>query len=348
MAGAAAAGRCVGGLYDVLVGVPDLIEAVAYWECFGYRIGRTGKLDASLGRELYGVDSGAEVVRLYHQDADHGLVRLVRWQQPVGPGLGLAPFKVRGGRWSAAEVGQVGRIAAHAKYARLAGRDITIFHADTIPAPDTARDPFRRTLGGAFEMALLQPLWRQVLFERADFPSPLYGRLNMDCLLQGSQFTHCCVVTQGVADDAWSFYDACLGLKRSGDFGLKWEEIGSSGKDILGLDAGEGFRMVRFDDPRSGEGAGKRSGRLIFFDFAADRPLPDARAASRPGALGYSLYSWRVDDAEATRQRAMAAGATRISSVVRNELGERSFTCDAPDGTPWAFVDARDALSVAE
>ena len=106
--------------------------------------------------------------------------------------------------------------------------------------------------------------------------------------------------------------------------------------------------MVRFDDPRSGEGAGKRSGRLIFFDFAADRPLPDARIASRPGALGYSLYSWRVDDAEATRQRAMAAGATRISSVVRNELGERSFTCDAPDGTPWAFVDARDALSVAE
>jgi hypothetical protein len=346
MAVAATAGQCVGGLYDVLIGVPDLVEAIAYWECYGYRVGRSGDFDAALGRALYGVDSGGAALRLYHQDADHGLVRLVQWQRPSGTGLGMSPFKVRGGRWSAAEVAQVGRIAAHAKYAQIAGRDISIFHADTLPAPDTARDPFRRTLGGAFEMALLQPLWRQVLFERADFPSPLYGSVNTHCLLQGSQFTHCCVVTQGVPDAAWSFYDACLGLKRSGDFKLGWSEIGTSGKDILRLDPGEGFRMVRFDDPRSEEGAGKRSGRMIFFDFASDRPLPDARAASRPGVLGYSQYSWRVNDVEHARERALAAGANRVTAVLTNELGERSFTCDAPDGTSWAFVDACDALPV--
>lgn len=346
MAVAVAAGGCVGGLYDVLIGVPDLIEAIAYWECFGYRVGRIGAFSAELGRELYGVESGGESLRLYHQDADHGLVRLVHWNRCSGQGLAMSPFKVRGGRWSAGEVAQVGRIAAHAKYAQLAGREIGIFHPDTMPAPDTPRDPFKRTLGGAFEMALLQPLWRQVLFERADFPSPLYGNLNIHCLLQGSQFTHCCVVTQGVPDEAWGFYDNCLGLKRSGDFKLSWNEIGTSGKDILRLDPGEGFRMVRFDDPRSEDGLGKRSGRLIFFDFASGSSLPDARAASRPGVLGYSQYSWRVTDAEAVRARAIAAGATRVTPVLSNELGERSFTCDAPDGTSWGFIDARDALPV--
>ncbi|MEZ5513634.1 MAG: hypothetical protein R3F58_07160 [Steroidobacteraceae bacterium] len=339
--------HAVGGAFDACIGVPDLIAAIGYWELFGYRVGDIGALDAVAAKQLYGVDSDARMVRLWHQVADHGLIRLIQWEQPTGPGLGLAPFKTVGSRWTAAEVTQLGRIVAHAKYRRDRGDPIGIFHPDVVPAPGTAREPFRRILSVAMEMAILQPHYRQVLFERVDFPSPLYGKVNPGSMLQGSQFTHCCVVTRGVPADAFDFYDQVLGLVKSGDFDLPHGEIGSSGKDIFQLADGEGFHMHRFDDPRGGEGLGKRSGRVIFFNFRDSVEMPDQRHASRPGALGLCLYCWRVKNIEQVREVVLRAGATQVSDVLRNEFGERAVTLTAPDGTPWMLIDAADTMAVA-
>ena len=52
------------------------------------RAGRFGTLEAAAARALYGVDSTLRSVRLYHQNADHGLVRLMQWERPVNDGLG--------------------------------------------------------------------------------------------------------------------------------------------------------------------------------------------------------------------------------------------------------------------
>ena len=74
---------CIGGLYEICVGVPDLVEAIAYYERFGCRAGRFGELDASGGacavRRRLGAALGATAPR---QDADHGLVRLMQWERP--------------------------------------------------------------------------------------------------------------------------------------------------------------------------------------------------------------------------------------------------------------------------
>jgi hypothetical protein len=59
----------------VCIGVPDAIPQLQYWEQFGYRIGQMGELSASKDRELYGVSSKVRSIRLYHQDAEHGLIR---------------------------------------------------------------------------------------------------------------------------------------------------------------------------------------------------------------------------------------------------------------------------------
>lgn len=338
--------QVTGGAFDACIGVPDLIEAIGYWELYGYRVGDIGQLDPQQAQQLYGVNSAARIVRLWHQDADHGLIRLMQWAQPTGPGLGLAPFKSVGNRWTAAEVRQLARIVAHAKYRRESGAPIEIFHPDLVAAPGTSRDSFRRTISGALEMAILQPLYRQVLFERADFPSPLYGRIAPGSLFEASQFTHCCIVTRGVAPDAFDFYDRVLGLRKSGDFRLPYAEIGSSGKDIFRLREGEGFHMHRFDDPRSGDGAEKRSGRIIFFNFSDDVDMPDLRAASRPGALGYFLYSLRVCDLARARSMVLDAGATDVTPVCRNEFGESALLLTAPDGTLWNLIEARDTIQV--
>lgn len=174
----------------------------------------------------------------------------------------------------------------------------------------------------------------------------LDGRIAPGSLFEASQFTHCCIVTRGVAPDAFDFYDRVLGLRKSGDFRLPYAEIGSSGKDIFRLREGEGFHMHRFDDPRSGDGADKRSGRIIFFNFSDSIEMPDLRDASRPGALGYCLYSLRVRGLERTRQIAIDAGARDVTGICRNEFGESALLLTAPDGTLWNLIDASETTQV--
>ncbi len=224
--------------------------------------------------------------------------------------------------------------------------DASIGVPDLVAAPGTGRDSFRGTICGALEMAILLPLYRQVLFERVHFPSPLNGRIAPGSFFEASQFTHCCIVNRGVPARAFEFHDRVLGLRKSGDFELSYAEIGSSGKDIFRLRDGEGFHMHRFDDPRSGNGPDKRSGRIIFFNFGAEVEMPDLRAASRPGALGYRLYSLPVDDLEVQRQRVIDAGATDVSPICCNEFGERAIVLTAPDRTHWNLIDARDTIQV--
>ena len=85
----------VGGLYDIAVGVTDAVAAIAYWQRFGFRVGEHGKLSAIAAKALYRVDSALTAVRLFHGTADHGLIRLMIWEKPSGPGLGLAPLRSR-------------------------------------------------------------------------------------------------------------------------------------------------------------------------------------------------------------------------------------------------------------
>lgn len=333
----------VGGVLDVMIGVPDLPAAISYWEAFGYRVGRVGKLASTSAAMLYGHPSACRAVRLLHQRADHGLVRLVQWDTVRGHGLGLAPFKSIGSRWSAALVAKIARVYGHVKYAGLAGAPIRMHRPDAVPAPGTRREPFRNPIACAFEMAIAQPLYRQVLFERVDSEHPFYGRINAGSLLQASQFTHCCVVTRGTPRDGFDFYDRVLGLVRSGDFTLPWQDIGSSGRDILELEEGQGFRLLKFDDARCHAGGPKRSGRLTMFDFGPESPQADLREATLPGSLGHGLYSLRLRDIEPAREAVLRAGATRVSPIVSNEFGERAFCAVAPDGVLWSFVDAAES-----
>jgi len=73
----------IAGIYEVCMGIADAIPPLQYWEQFGYRIGQIGELSASEARELYGVSSKVRSIRLYHQNADRGLMRLMIWEKPI-------------------------------------------------------------------------------------------------------------------------------------------------------------------------------------------------------------------------------------------------------------------------
>ncbi len=334
---------CTGGLHEVCVGVPDLVEGIAFFEAFGCRVGQVGALDAPAARQLYGVDSAVRSVRLLHQQADHGLVRLMQWQQPRNEGLGLADnLRCVGSRWGVRVTASVHNIVNHALRAREAGHALTLIEPllaviGEVSGTRAAR-PFRDPIVGVREMVLMLPHYRQVLFERFGYESPLYGQVDPHSLMRTSQHTHFGLMIANDDDHVLDFYDQVLGLKRMLDERTPYDNATGS-RTIFGLQPGEGFHMVDFDDPRSGHALHeRRSGKLKCVRFAGDARIEQRLDRSRAGSLGYSLYCWRVNDIEGMHRRVGAAGVAALTDVLADEFGRRSFTFDAPDGYQWMLL----------
>jgi catechol 2,3-dioxygenase-like lactoylglutathione lyase family enzyme len=138
----------------------------------------------------------------------------------------------------------------------------------------------------------------------------------------------------------FDFYDGVLGLKRTHEETVPYENATGS-RSIFGLEPGEGFHMVDFDDPATGSTlATRRSGKLKCVRFAAGAKIDDLRDAARPGSLGYSLYTWRVDDIDGMQARLAATPAvTQLRPVRPDEFGRRSLSFRAPDGYDWMLVE---------
>ncbi len=337
---------CTGGLYEACVGVPDLAAAIRFYERFGCRVGSIGELDAAAARALYGHESALRSVRLEHQQADHGLVRLMQWERPLNAGLGMDDsLRCIGSRWGVRLTASVMDIANHAERARELGEPVAMIEPllaviGEVSGQHAAR-PFVDPVIGVREMVVMQPHYRQVFFQRFGYESPLYGSINPNCLFRTSQHTHFGMMI--ATDDATvlDFYDQVLGLKRWFEAEVPYDKATGS-RRIFGLEPGETHWMVDFDDPRSGHSlAERRSGKLKIVRFAGNSRIEDRLGQSRPGCLGYSLYTWRVTGIEAMHRRVAGGGASGLSDLLDDEFGGRAFSFTAPDGYPWVLLESR-------
>jgi len=339
----ARAQRVVGGVYEVCIGTRDAAPLVAYWERFGYRVGEQGALDAEQARKLYGVASAVRSIRLYHQEADHGLIRLMVWERPVGEGLGMAGMKTLGNRWGAMLTTDIFNILNHAEEAAARGMPILYVEPQRaeIYRVEQRPRPFLDELPCVREMLLIQPLTRQVIFQRFGYTLPLYGKVNEAAPFHTSQITHFGMVVQ-TRLEALDFYDKVLGLLRVRDR-VQSDADDPSARRIFNLSSGESYVTTDFDDPRSSKDDPQRmrSGRLKIINFVSHAKLEDRRAQSRPGYLGYSLYTLRVSDIEAYHRRIRSSAATEVTEITLNEFGERSFSFVAPDGYFWTLIEGR-------
>ena len=335
----------VGGLYEACVGVPDLKSAIAFYESFGCRAGPAGELDAAAAKTLYGVDSAVRSVRLLHQSADHGGVRLQQWERPLNSGLGLgSSLRCVGSRWGVRVTSSVMNIVNHAQRARDAGAELTLIDPllaviGEVSGVQPAR-PFLDPIVGVREMVLLLPHYRQVFFERFGYESPAYGQINPNSLFRTSQHTHFGLMIAHDDPQVLNFYQQVLGLKRMLDHQVPYENATGS-RSIFGLTPGESHHMVDFDDPRSGHALNeRRSGKLKCVRFAANAQIEHKLDRSRAGCLGYALYVWRVGDLPTMHRRVAAAGVTRLSDIRADEFGQQACSFYAPDGYHWTLLQA--------
>ncbi|QIR40161.1 VOC family protein [Tolypothrix sp. PCC 7910] len=331
------------GIYEVCIGVPEAISAIQYWEQFGYRIGQIGELSADIAQQLYGVNSGLKSIRLYHQDADHGLIRLMVWQNPTNQGLGTSSMKVKGNRWATTLTVDALTILNHAEQAKAAGWDIRYSNPywEIIYNKDRKSSPFIDPAVGVREMLLLQPLTRQVLFQRFGYTVPNYGQINQKAPFKTSQFTHMGLIVQDDSKEILKFYEEVLGLLRVRDDVETSYESSPAGRDLFDLNPGEKFIVTAFDDPRSSvsDFLAARSGRLYIIRFPDSMNLASRFEAAQPGSLGMSLYTYRVRGIQAYCDRIRESLAQNITNIVSNEFGEMSFSFTAPDGYFWNLLE---------
>jgi len=340
--------HAAGGLHEACYGVPDLEQAAAYWRAFGFAPMAAGRLDAGAARALYGVDSALESMRLGHLDSDHGLVRLMRWQQPLGPGIGLAPLRAHGSRWVGQFVRSTLDVANHGAAAQRAGRPVVAIAPSFIdlsayyPQLYDGRSPrpFADRILAVREYTVIQPLWRQALLERFHYDSRMLGRIDDASLLRGSQIVNASMMIMSDDPDVYGFYRDVLGLKPAPVQEVPYAQAMAS-RGVFDLREGEIHWCHTFEDPRSGDTADtRRSGRLYLFRFPSASALPDRRAFSQPGHLGCTLFTWRVRDLAAFRSACRDGGCRQVGDIVPDEFGTPAFGCLTPDGMSWSFQQA--------
>jgi catechol 2,3-dioxygenase-like lactoylglutathione lyase family enzyme len=331
------------GIYEVCIGVPDPISAIQYWEQFGYRIDRMGELSAAAAQKLYGVNSELRSIRLAHQSADHGLIRLMTWQTPTHDGLGMESMKVKGNRWATTLTADALSILNHTEEAEKAGLSVkyTNPHWEIIYNKERKSRPFIDPAIGVREMLLLQPLTRQVLFQRFGYTLPDYGQIDETSAFKASQFTHMGMVIQDDSKETLKFYEEALGLLRVRDDVETSFESSLAGREIFDLKPGEKFFVTAFDDPRSSKTdfTTARSGRLYIIRFPDSLKLESQFELAKPGCLGMCLYTYRVRGLEVYCDRIKASQSQNITDRVSNEFGEQSFSFTAPDGYFWTFLE---------
>ncbi|GEM_PF-260511 len=331
----------IGGIFEICIGVTDALPQIRYWESLGYRIGSIGDLTSEQAKALYGVDSKLRSVRLQHQDADHGLIRLLQWEKPVNEGLGLARLLTPGSRWTSTLTRDVLALYNHAEAAERAGMPIK-----TVP-PQWSEiykiaiaQPFSGDVVGVRELIVLQPLTRNMFFERFGYEAPKYGKVNDAAKFKTSQVTHCGLVFESDNADDAKFYRDVLGLKLAvEEKRTPYEELDQSSRNLYAMKPGEVYFGTSVDDPRSMPSpSGAVSGRLLLRRMPTANKAENLIARSHPGSLGLSLYTYRVANIEQFYEKVKASRATSVTAVLMNEFGEKSFTFKAPDGHTWTLV----------
>ena len=319
------------GLYENCMGIKAAGReaAIRYWGELGYRVVQEAELAASEAQALYAHASPLKSVRLQNGEAaDHGIVRLMLWEQPRNNGLEQArPLDV-GSRWFASMVKDIFTVYDAFEDDKAAGQNWTYsFPARAIINEGNLGQGFYERFRGVREMFVIGEGTRQAFFQRYGYNRPGYGTITAESPLGVSEGTHSSMVT---ADHTTaSFYQEVLGLLPLNPAKQSGYQKPATGATLM-LQEGEEFLLTAFQSPDTIVG--------LMQIYSPLYPSPDYRELARPGSLGISLFTYKVDDLDAYYERVKASPATALTPVVANEFGESSFGFFAPDGMYWCLI----------
>ncbi|MEB3343086.1 hypothetical protein [Okeania sp.] len=333
----------ISGLYEIVIGITaaEKSNLINYWEKFGYTVNLSGNLDAETAKKLYGVDSNLHSLRLQNQVTDRSLIRIMIWDKFVNEGLGLNPLKVVGSRWGTSLSLDVFNVANHAEDAQAIGLPIYYVppQRNLINRPENFQ-PFYQANPCVYEMVLIQPLTRQVIFQRYDYYRPNSGIVNLDSHFKSSEFVHVGLIVD-CEHKSLDFYDRVLGLVRvvnniESGYNMASRNILEVKKENLDE------RMFNYYFIAPGYDLKEKnqihSGNLEVLRLEGN--LENKQSYSRPGCLGTSLYTLKVTNIDLYHQKVSNSEATEVTEIIVNEFEEKSFSFVSPDGYFWTLLQS--------
>lgn len=323
----------VSGVYEVMVGTADGEALVRYFGEFGFSVAAEGELSATEARAVYGVDSALRSIRLQNGAIDsHGLVRILEWAMPLGPGVGYAPPETIGQRMLVMRTEDVFRLADVFTDLRSSGQPVLVVppvYDDLYGMTEGALDFFNRRVG-VREMAVYQNAVNHVFFQRYGYQIPGYGTIGDHSPLRTSEITHHDFVISGDIDEVTAYYSRVLGFRPENEDAVVDGDWQAGPKAVFGMAPGASHWYRGFVSPNN------ICGKLKFFVPMDQRP--DRSAHQRPGEKGITLHSVTVPDLPKVHELSLEH-RLEVTGIADNEFGESSFVIHGPDGSAWQVIE---------
>jgi len=324
----------VSGVYEVIVGVDEAAPSLAYFAEFGFRVVAEASLAADEASSIYGVDSSASVFRLQNGDTDaHGLLRIIEWDSPLGPGVGFAPPETVGMRMAVMRTQDIVRLAdifsdlreESAKPYLLAG---PVY--DDLYDATTGDLTISNRRVGVREMGVYGQGFNHVFFQRYGYTIPGYGTITDKSPLRTSEFTHHDFFVSGNLDQVTAYYSDVLGFKSENATVIdgEWQP---GPKAVFQMGPGRSHWYRGFVSPNN------ICGKLKFFSVEGLHQVDDRSDRQRPGELGITLHSVWTPNLYLIHDLARDQDI-EVTEIRQNEFGEQSFLLRGPDGATWQVI----------
>ncbi|MEM1144735.1 MAG: VOC family protein [Pseudomonadota bacterium] len=325
----------ISGVYEAMVGVDDADYALRYFAEFGFTPVADVRVDAETAERIYGVSSKLRSIRLQNGDIDsHGLIRLLVWDRPLGPGVGYAPPETVGVRMAVMRTEDVFRLSDVFSDWRKSGPAPLLIagpvYDDLYGATDGKLDVFNRRVG-VREMGIYGSWFNHVFFQRYGYQIQGYGTVSTGAPLRTSELTHHDFYVAGDLDEVTLYYRNVFGMRpesESSELDGEWQP---GPKAVFQMGPGRSHWYRGFVSPNN------ICGKLKFFSADGLHTVDDRSARQRPGELGITVHSFWTPKLDFVHARAVEAGLSP-TAVNDNEFGERSFFLTGPDGASWQVI----------
>lgn len=326
----------ISGLYEVFFATADAAYAKRYFGEYGFTVVDSAEFSEAESVKLYGVPSRLKAYRLQNGAIDsHGLLRLLVWEKPLGPGVGYGPPETIGSRMAVMKTKDIMRIYDIYAAARDGGQP-------WLPTEPIADDLFGLNQPGkndffkrpvlVRENAIYGEYFNHVFFQRYGYEIPGYGYINEKAPLKTSEFTHHDFFIQGDSIEALSYLYEVLGLQPE-----KTPEIDGDWlrgpKRVFMMEPGYSHHYWGFVSPNN------ICGKLKFFLPRGNKP--DRSAHQRPGEMGITLHSFYTPKLDFVYQLALKDKRLRVGVIQKNEFGESCFVFSDTTGCRWQIIEKK-------
>lgn len=323
----------ISGLYEVMLATTDAAYAIKYFAEYGFTITDSASMPAAYVQKLYGINTSLKSYRLQNGDVDsHGLLRLLIWGQPLGPGVGYTIPETIGSRMTVMKTDDIVRLEDVYKTLRANQEKwfvTTSFFDDPLRINKNGTTDFFKRPVGVRENAVYGEFFTHVFFQRYGYTIPGYGTINPKANLKTSEFTH--------HDFFIKTPDMTSLLYLQYAFGLKAEKVPEIDGDFLKgakvvFNMADGYTHLYqgFVSPNN------ICGKLKF--FIPQGPKPDASARQRIGELGVTLHSFYTPKINLILSL-VKKYKLFTTEIFKNEFGENSFVCRGPEGVSWQIIE---------